>query len=775
DGPVTIQARERLTVSNGRGRIVLNANGRIEIHGNNVLFNGQSGVTLSAPTVYKTIRHVPIQAAAAAPAITAPVARQLVAKPRSTLHSAHLSALNWSVPRAHGGDTVELGFTASGLTPGQAVTLTLFARHADGEEIVDRLTGSLQAGDGKNGFTWQLPPQAGDESIRLLRPGEEPRIAGLAEYVFEVQVGDHIARYSPRLTRLRALELDLQYHDFDSNSLPVPDTPIHWVIDGQNGQRSFQTALTENATTLTTSENGVLSWQTLGSATWGEVYQINDIQLTPGLDSPVVYTATPRTPDRLRLKAKALFPPVVLNLRPQAGRGEPPVLSPAQIAYFKENGNNATLFIHGFNVPLGEYNHRIVGVDVSRHKMPGGHKSGGRRYSLATARTSDQPATVYRELDLIKARFPDAFRKTNVRLSDNLDPDKGLNGTGALGWFLNMEYNLNRAAGFTGSEWDQYSRIIGVTWQGDVNPLAYMQAELWGTAAGRQLVPAIKQLHAEGIKINLIAHSLGNRVAMTALNLLGEQGHTDIIENAFLWQAAIPNTALSTDPALDTSFLGNWHLPHAHQAARRVIVLHSEDDNILGPQTGLGSMAGDVRRGEVGEALLGAWPIGSVYKRRLISIEALRDKLVEAYAGEPQHMGFHDGKKIDMTWPRLRRDMLREIRAKQNEPLPQYDKAAILGYVTRPTEWMVDELIERLRGNALAVAGRILDANPRPAMGYEGPDPNDPFVGNNRGTKFFVVPQTGILEAHSDMKIPSQELFDKIYRDVLMNVYIKLS
>ncbi len=51
------------------------------------------------------------------------------------------------------------------------------------------------------------------------------------------------------------------------------------------------------------------------------------------------------------------------------------------------------------------------------------------------------------------------------------------------------------------------------------------------------------------IEVNILAHSMGNRVMMTALNELGKTGKT--IQHAFSWDAALPDTALSNDASKD--------------------------------------------------------------------------------------------------------------------------------------------------------------------------------------------------------------------------------
>jgi len=144
-----------------------------------------------------------------------------------------------------------------------------------------------------------------------------------------------------------------------------------------------------------------------------------------------------------------------------------------------------------------------------------------------------------------------------------------------------MQYQLNRAAGFDPSKPDDYTRIVSVAWSGDVAAHDFFRSELNAQRAGRRLVPLLWQLHQEGIKINVITHSLGARVLLTALNILGEQ-HTDLLDHAFLWQPAVADNALTNRTTGDPHPFKTGVFPYAHRAARQFAVLHSANDSILG-------------------------------------------------------------------------------------------------------------------------------------------------------------------------------------------------
>ncbi|MDB6095979.1 MAG: hypothetical protein JWM09_257, partial [Francisellaceae bacterium] len=62
-----------------------------------------------------------------------------------------------------------------------------------------------------------------------------------------------------------------------------------------------------------------------------------------------------------------LPPPIVVNLRepPRSCEKTPSLLSKQAIQYFLDNGQNALIFIHGYNVPLGQLGHYLKDYEIS--------------------------------------------------------------------------------------------------------------------------------------------------------------------------------------------------------------------------------------------------------------------------------------------------------------------------------------------------------------------------------------------------------------------------
>lgn len=214
------------------------------------------------------------------------------------------------------------------------------------------------------------------------------------------------------------------------------------------------------------------------------------------------------------------------------------LLTDDELDYFSQNGNNVTLFIHGYNIPYGHLGQRAPkGVETQSH-------------CLDICRP-------------VSSHLPSKKRHHADRL---------LNGTGAHNWWLHMEWNLNCAT----QQLDEcglsnYTRLLHIAWQGDpTSPLDFIAAVPKAENTGIRLVPLIEQLVKRHIQINVMAHSLGCHVLMALMEALSK--HSITLDHVFLWQAAIPDNAF-----LDTRFI------NAHKAAKKIIILYSRSDTALGP------------------------------------------------------------------------------------------------------------------------------------------------------------------------------------------------
>lgn len=300
-----------------------------------------------------------------------------------------------------------------------------------------------------------------------------------------------------------------------------------------------------------------------------------------------------------------------------------------------------------------------------------------------------------------------------------------------------------------------------------------MTAENNANKAGFGVAGLIEQLVTEGIAVNVVAHSLGNRVLLVAMNLLGQMNpRKEWIQNAFMWQPAVPDTALSNNPDKDTIVLRNWNFVHAHRAVRKIMVLHSNKDNVLGKHADVDSFAQDradkdsaseVWSGKAGGAyrvatvagvpgsklLFCPWSCPALYTRNLMhdNLPIVEKALQEEIAKDD------NGLFTDHLTPQWPEKMLPAIGAWL--------------YARRISREMADDALKTVR--ALVKADYEVRL-PRPAMGYDGPMlDTDLFVRNMRDRgKLSVVNQNLWLSSHSGMRKPENVLFKEVYRDRIM-------
>jgi hypothetical protein len=463
------------------------------------------------------------------------------------------------------------------------------------------------------------------------------------------------------------------------------------------------------------------------------------------------------------LESRQLAPPVVVNVREDRSTATDPnardLLREDEIRYFRQYGNNATIFIHGFSVSYGTFARQVELKDWHHDIL----RNQTKPVRLAYGETC---ATTYRDQKLLDGQYR-RWHERHPDLYADIDL-KRLNGGGAHSWFLHMEDNLNRATGqFDRSDYQKYTRMIHLAWSGDVFDLDYMAAETNANQAGFALAGLIDQLVGEGIAVNVIAHSLGNRVLLVAMNLLGQMpGRRECIAHAFMWQPAVPDTALSNDPGRDTSVLRNWNFIHAHRAAKKIVVLYSDQDNILGPYRDDDSLHQDRAADQEIEAASGT--VGGIYR-------------VATQAGVPgTQMMFAPWSVCAHYLHNLNVDNLPKIEQALHEQIAQdanglftdhlvprrheYLLPALgpLLYLRRITREIAEDAMKTFR--ALAHADYEIKL-PRPAMGYGGPEmEEDLFLQRLESEgKLALVNQSRWLFDHSGMKIPSELLFEKVY------------
>ena len=195
-------------------------------------------------------------------------------------------------------------------------------------------------------------------------------------------------------------------------------------------------------------------------------------------------------------------------------------------------------------------------------------------------------------------RFPSTGTDEYKEVHETID--EAVNGTAAASWFPLVEYMLNLNADgktdpFTQQpNWDKYTRIIGITWSGAAHgTFPFSASEIEANMAARKLVALIMQLADAGIGVNIITHSLGARVALGMLNIIGDKQfpngahYQKAVKNVFLWQPAVADNALTDKIEKDIHPLKIGVFPHAHKSAESFTVLFSSQDGVLGWDTKL--------------------------------------------------------------------------------------------------------------------------------------------------------------------------------------------
>ena len=507
--------------------------------------------------------------------------------------------------------------------------------------------------------------------------------------------------------------------------------------------------------------------------------------------------------DETTLRATYLPPPIVINLRKDADASAPDLLSDEELEQLRLAGNNATLFLHGYNVPFGGYHHFANWEqcdDVTERPMlvPSG---------------SARIATIRQELKGVSIHLPprawgNHYPSSNDANSDQLEAL--LNGSAAHSWCLHMEYRLNAAAGMQDDDWRPYTRIVGVAWSGDTGTVDFFQAELNAMAAGRRLVALLNQLHEAGISINVISHSLGARVILTALNILGEQDHYQVLDNLYLWQPAVADNALVNDPSQDSHPLGMGIFPDAHKAVRNVVVLLSQEDGILGPPPA------DTRSfwrqlAERDQAIRGAlWLLetlgaddwldeligtagGAYGKKWWVFPSGLSTPITQYYLDKaPAHTvrpptpsqppvgpDPYGIERAARGWQAFKEQAMQEARdaLASGDALPTYHLLAPLAHHAVISEARAAQYVDTLQ--ALVARSWRAGKTPRAALGHIGfveVRKEDRFVREKLLNKSYdFVDQTPWLFDHSGMRIPSEEVFEKSYQEGIYDRIKELS
>lgn len=402
-----------------------------------------------------------------------------------------------------------------------------------------------------------------------------------------------------------------------------------------------------------------------------------------------------------------------------------PLFDKDSIDYLKAIGN-VTFFIHGFNVPPGDYAFEID--KLHKDMLPPEFNTNDPLPNDIEIEWTDLKRTIFNSKKLVAQRFQVNEEILPVDLDDDV-----LNGTGACNWFVHMENNLNVATNqFKHIDYLKYNRIVGINWAGDVGILNYVASEDKADETAMMMQGMILQLHEHDIQINIIAHSMGNRLLVKLLDILGKSNLENIISHAFLWEAAIPDTALSNNVQLDKTRRKNCSFPYAHKAVDKITVLYSRNDDVLTLPYWLGTF-----------------------------LDKTPTELYKDW-GHPERVQNYDLRSqviIKQVMMLLMDETFRDfISLYIDEQVANWLglTTATKSILTQNVFIISKELVERY--------------DLRTALGYNGPDKNDPLIQELLSSgKLYLADMTEWGIGHSYMKIPSKDIMRYGYQKWIIN------
>ncbi len=822
DKKIVINASKEICINQKMSAIHLSA-GKIDIYGQRIALNCPGAVALAGEVNPFFVPGEP-WISQSLPALMA------VKKWQAITSDGHksVSNLHWDRGWALIGDTVQACFDVHHFSDGETIVFAVYAIDGAQQILIDQQNSKIESAAGEKIIVWKYP----DENISKKTKARSGK-HGLVKFIFKVSAVGVMSEISQNHLCLLTTVIIQPAWLFGARTVAIENQAV------------IQLTLPFNAATIRFCDHdrlvktfnharvidarAKLSHIPLGTAAGGAYQSDNNKNkllslevLDPNYEHPSYQQSIKvknLNKSGVKVKLSCLFPPIVCNIRnpvvQEKERDKQRFLSSQQIAYLKSCNNEAILFVHGYGVGIGDYGRYFSDIKIhSKQKIITQTKKIWAETVPTMAR-----ATVKRDYQSLKQEFS-ALREHKPPIQ-GLEDDV-INGSGAYNWFVHMEYNINQALGFEGKDYRKYKRLVQVTWSGDPDlSIDYMHAVQQYPSAGERLFSLVKQLLDVKIKVQIIAHSLGNAVVLHCLQKLARGRFlykNTLVDRVFLWNAAVPYNCLGKSSKQPDAL---WHFPRAHEAVRKIIVLYSKNDNILGPL--LAKQPPGVAHNKViamkpfwqellpAEILthLGLHSLYCVANWAGISINELfqqqnQKNIYQHWIkyhpvdknGREFPNNFHDqiiqDRSCNERLYKVLLDKLIKTQSYVNQDLiavhrPYFaslmSTAEILlryGYLIG---WLEDSLVTKTHSFSMAI--NLIDNKPaicgaqtlintfflqtpyRPteALGYCGPDRSDPLIEQLiRERKLLVVDQTRWLYSHSGMKVPSPEVVAHIYR-----------
>jgi hypothetical protein len=486
------------------------------------------------------------------------------------------------------------------------------------------------------------------------------------------------------------------------------------------------------------------------------------------------------------------------------------LLTQAQLTAIKQSGNNATLFIHGYNVSYGGHSNSFaLTPDKELENLT---------VSEAFERLIKKPNIEgFTQSTSTLYRHPEQEVLQSYQNAEQYPADE-INGDHAHSWWTHMNNNLNLATQqFEYKNYHQYTNVIGIAWQGDPEAWNFMADTDSAYYSAMLLTPLIEQLVNAGIDVNIIAHSMGNCVLMNLLNRIAEFNIK--IKHAFLWEASIPDYCLSKQKhASDPN--GTWHFPKAVDAAEKITVLYSNNDNILGPIVPNQLNQTEINRSKptselILALLLTKLKLGSVYCMAVWAgvplgamfeynkLDGIYQHWIKAHPNDKQGNPFaHTLELQTQNYCEQNQKFLDGLRNQLIQALPEiakemsaaghqviastimdadflYTLATAIPWVKNATEDPSIQAVQEAGATIFPYVRKLvtmLDVlygesafEPPVALGYKGiTDSKLKSMNKSLKCKIEFINQTSWLWSHSAMKIPSKALMKNIYEKYII-------
>ncbi len=482
---------------------------------------------------------------------------------------------------------------------------------------------------------------------------------------------------------------------------------------------------------------------------------------------------------------------------------EKDLLTVEQIQQLQLSGNNATIFIHGYNVPMGEMgsfgdaedwgkkppsSQRLI---ESQRQKPFLHHTVEETEAILLGRKK----LVQQKIGEIKKEYA-GYLRGYPKISDEKIIkviNKQVNGTGTYHWLTLAESYLNRAAANLDdsapiTDWEKYNRIIGVAWTGDASAREFFKSILNGNLAARRFAKILRQFIDAGITVNIITHSLGARVALGAMNILGDfAGQYDgKVDNVFLWEPAVADNALTNDRSADKGPLKETVFPFAYKVAKHISVLYSNNDGVLGGDNTYDS--------DIAEKFTSA--IGGAYPKRywwIASGTEAMGKYYDQLAGA-ERMGLMEAErrlgKQSPYYQLFDRKMNEKIAAAIRTEAAQVNADSDIAPVYYLSPWahyrrfekqQIDEIIKILQ-QSKTNDWDVQEYNLRPALGHVGFEKvindelegYDEFIAGKYEKEFGFKDQSKYFMSHSALRLEYDrkwfpQIFEESYKQTIMD------